>query len=79
MILSVSFNLVINKEGLEKGLQQGLQQGIQRGVEQGIEQGALNKEKEMYQKLLQQGKTIQEIAELFGYDFEYVQSILNTD
>ena len=64
------------EEGLEKGLQQGLEKGLQQGLERGIEQGAFNKEKEMYQKLLKQGKTLQEIASLFGTDLSYIESIL---
>ena len=73
------------KEGLEKGLQQGIQQGLQQGIqrgveqgiEQGIEQGALQNQKQMCLRLVSQGKTIQEIAELFEYEPSQIQKVLD--
>ena len=33
--------------------------------------------KSMYEKLLENGQTVQQIAALFGYTVEYVQSVLS--
>ena len=65
------------EEGIEKGIEQGIKQGIEQGIEQGIATGASNKEREMYQKLIEQGKTIQDIADFFQCSTEHVLSFLH--
>ena len=64
-------------KGLKEGIEKGFEQGIEQGIEKGMEQGASNKEREMYQTLLAQGKTVQEIADFFQCSTEYVQSLLH--
>ena len=65
------------EQGRAQGIEQGRAQGIEQGRSQGIEQGATIKEKSMYEKLLENGQTVQQIAALFGYTVEYVQSVLS--
>ena len=59
------------------GMNKGLKEGLKEGIEKGMEQGASNKEREMYQTLLAQGKTVQDIADFFQCSTEYVQSLLH--
>ena len=63
----------IENRGLERGIEQGLKQGEARGVEQGI----ASKAKQMYTKLINKGKSMEEIADLFDTSIEEVQSALN--
>ena len=50
---------------------------IEQGVARGIMLVMRTKEKSMYEKLLENGQTVQQIAALFGYTVDYVQSVLS--
>lgn len=71
--------------GLNKGLQQGLQQGLEQGLQQGFEQGkelgmvtgALDTKKEMYQTMMNQGFSIENIANIFSVSIESIEKLLS--
>ena len=63
--------------GIDLVIKQGFEQGLEQGFEQGLKLGAAMKEKSMYEKLLEYGQTVQQIAALFEYTVEYVQSVLS--
>ena len=65
------------EELVNESIEQGMARGIEQGVAQGIQQGMTTKEKSMYEKLLENGQTAQQIAALFGYTVDYVQSVLS--
>lgn len=48
-----------------------------RGLERGVEQGTVSKAKQMYTKLINKGKSVEEIADLFDTSVEEVQNALN--
>ncbi len=67
----------LENKGREEGLVQGIERGIEQGIEQGLSQGAISNKKQMYTKLINKGKSVKEIADLFDTSVEDVQSALN--
>ncbi len=55
----------------------GMKRGIEKGVARGVEQGAYQNKKQMYLKLVNKGKSVEEIADLFDTSVEEVQKSLN--
>ena len=55
----------------------GLERGIKQGEARGVEQGTVSKAKQMYTKLINKGKSMEEIADLFDTSVEEVQNTLN--
>ena len=64
-------------ESRQQGYLLGIDLVIKQGFEQGLKLGAAMKEKSMYEKLLENLQTVQQIAAVFEYTVEYVQSVLS--
>ena len=58
------------------GMNKGLKEGIEKGFEQGMEQGASNKEREMYQVMMNNGFSIEKIANIFSVSVESIEKLL---
>ncbi len=59
------------------GEKEGLEQGLKQGLKQGLEKGDLLGRQKMLQKLLDQGKSIQEIAAFYNMEDNEISEILN--
>lgn len=59
-------------EAMEKGMQQGIEKGIEKGIEQGVAKGI----KAVIQKMLESGKSVQEIAEFTGMSKQEIEKVL---
>ena len=64
------------KKKVDEGIQLGIEQGIELGKTQGIEQGRQQGQKELVLKLIHNGKTIEEVATLFGETPSVIQMII---
>ena len=64
------------QQGLQQGLEQGLQQGLQQGLEQGLEQGLQLRLKQLVDKKIQKGDSIEKIAEDLMEEIETIQQIV---
>lgn len=65
----------IEDYGYDKGLEEGLKQGIEQGLKQGLEQGLEQAKIEIAKRMLEQGKSIEEIMELTELSKEDIESI----
>ena len=63
-------------EGMEKGRKQGTKQGIEQGIKQGIEQGIEQGRKEIAQKMLANGISIEEVSEITNINVEKLKKLL---
>ena len=64
-------------KGLKEGIEKGFEQGIEQGIEKGMEQGASNKEREMYQVMMNNGFSIEKIADIFSVSVESIEKLLS--
>ena len=55
----------------------GEKEGLEQGLKQGLEKGDLLGRQKMLQKLLDQGKSIQEIAAFYNMEDNEISEILN--
>ena len=63
------------QEGLNRGLSKGLSQGLSRGLSQGRREG----ESAIICRMLDNGLTLDKIAQLIGFSVEKVKEILETE
>lgn len=64
--------------GLQKGIEQGLQKGIEQGLSQGVLQGVLQGKLEIAKKMLQQGLTVDTIANLTDLNPDEITNLENS-
>lgn len=66
------------QKGIEQGLQKGIEQGLQKGIEQGLSQGVLQGKLEIAKKMLQQGLTVDIIANLTDLNPDEITNLENS-
>ena len=59
-----------------KALDEMFEEATNKGVKRGIEQGVLNNQREMYQKMLNKGFTIEKMADIFSVSVESIQKLI---
>ena len=64
-------------KGMEEGLEKGIKQGIEQGKKLGIVTGALDTKKEMYQAMLKNGLSLEQISQYCSVSIESIKTILN--
>ena len=63
------------EDGLKQGIDEGIKQGIEQGVENGIKQGIEQEKIQIAKKLLEKGRSIEEIMELTDLKREDIEKI----
>ena len=64
-------------EMMEEARTIGMNKGLKEGIEKGMEQGASNKEREMYQVMMNNGFSIEKIADIFSVSVESIEKLLS--
>ena len=65
------------RQGRQLGLEQGLERGLEQGLEQGLQAGALQARREVAQRALATGLTVQQVSQLVGIPEEEVAVLMN--
>lgn len=63
------------KKGLEEGLEKGMEEGLEKGLEEGLEKGLKEGRREIYCRMLNNGKTPEEISSFTGESLEYLRCL----
>ena len=64
-------------EMMEEARTIGMNKGLKEGIEKGMEQVASNKEREMYQVMMNNGFSIEKIADIFSVSVESIEKLLS--
>lgn len=63
------------QEGLNRGLSQGLSRGLSQGLSRGLSQGRREGESAIICRMLDNGLTLDKIAQLIGFSVDKVKEI----
>ena len=65
------------QEGMEIGIQEGIQKGMQEGIQKGMQEGVQKGMRNIIFKMVNKGKSFDEISELVGMSIVDIQNIIN--
>lgn len=63
------------EEGREEGWKKGLEEGLEKGMEEGLEKGLKEGRREIYCRMLNNGKTPEEISSFTGESLQYLRCL----
>ena len=65
----------LRAESLQQGIEKGIERGLEQGLEKGIEQGEQARARQVAQRLLGRGFSVQETAHIAGLPEDEVRKL----